>query len=107
MIPKAQKYGIGFVLYKSFQGIQYRGVIQSFDSDEGFYKIKYNDGDEEELDEQDIDALLHQKAKLLPPIPPPISVPPMSWPKEQMTWSKCHQEVSPMPLSQGQPKFVP
>ena len=96
----AQKYGIGFVLYKSFHGSQYRGVIESFDSDEGFYKIRYDDDDEEELDERDIDVLLRQEAKLLPPAPPPIPVPPMSWSKGQMLQTRAsfqHQEVSPMP----------
>ena len=109
-VQRAQKYGIGFVLYKSFQGSRYRGVIESFDSNEGFYKIKYNDGDEEELDERNIDVLLRQKAKLLPPIPPPTPIPPMSWSKGQMLHSLVsfeHPEVPPMPLSKGHPKALP
>ena len=109
-VQRAQKYGIGFVLYKSFQGSRYRGVIEAFDSNEGFYKIKYNDGDEEELDERDIDVLLRQKAKLLPPIPPSTPIPPMSWSKGQMLHSLLsfeHPEVPPMPLSKGHPKALP
>ena len=47
--------GDGTVVLKLFDGKPFRGVIAGFDADEGYYKVKYDDGDEEqELEEGEV-----------------------------------------------------
>ena len=45
---------IGTVISKPFGSTFYRGVVSAFDAAAGFYKIVYDDGDEEELDEAEV-----------------------------------------------------
>ena len=42
------------MVLKLFDGKPFRGVIAGFDADEGYYKVKYDDGDEEELEEGEV-----------------------------------------------------
>ena len=44
----------GTVISKAFNGTHYNGTVQSYDAASGFYKIKYEDGDEEELDATEV-----------------------------------------------------
>ena len=47
---------------KKFKGESkyHRGTIRSFDENEGYYEVKYEDGDEEEHDAEEIKTLLHK-----------------------------------------------
>ena len=48
---------IGTKVRKDFGGIDYEGKVTSFDTDLGFYRVVYNDGDDEDLDLSEILAI--------------------------------------------------
>ncbi|KAL3805400.1 hypothetical protein HJC23_009107 [Cyclotella cryptica] len=61
-------YTIGTKLWKKFlddngKRRPFQGTIESYDPDEGFYKIVYEDGDEEELTESQVSKLLQKNKK--------------------------------------------
>ena len=43
--------------------VEYRGHIYDFNKKEGYYKVKYQDGDTEEYGEEKIGTMLHQTKK--------------------------------------------
>merc|ERR1712238_182016 len=55
-IDKTQKkqYGIGVSIRKNFDDKFYLGRIIHYDHNNGFYKVKYEDGDEEELNHDEV-----------------------------------------------------
>ena len=66
----------------------YRGEIVSFDPEQGFYGVKYEDDDEEELDKSNIKSILNSDSprravdfSSLPPFPQSSARPPgkSSW----------------------------
>jgi hypothetical protein len=56
--PKTQKLKLNTTVYKIFEDKIHTGYICKFDSKDGFYKIKYQDGDIEEGTEEEISRLL-------------------------------------------------
>ena len=58
--PKAgHKYEVGYKFVKDFDGEMFEGMVESCDIDEEgtFYHVKYEDGDEEDLEEQSLAEL--------------------------------------------------
>ena len=55
---KFQKYRIGTKVRKEFDGVFYDGMIVSFKMIRGFYKVRYEDDDAEELEEHEIDEIV-------------------------------------------------
>jgi hypothetical protein len=58
IIPKPQKLKLNTTVYKIFEVKIHTGYICEFNSKDGFYKIKYQDGDIEEGTEEEISRLL-------------------------------------------------
>jgi hypothetical protein len=58
IIPKTQKLRLNTTVYKIFEDEIHQGYICEFDPKDGFYKIKYQDGDIEEGTEEEISRLL-------------------------------------------------
>jgi hypothetical protein len=58
IIPKTQKLTLNTTIYKIFEDKIHTGYICEFDPRDGFYKIKYQDGDIEEGTEEEISRLL-------------------------------------------------
>jgi hypothetical protein len=58
IIPKPQKLKLNTTVYKIFEDKIHTGYICEFDPRDGFYKIKYQDGDIEEGTEEKISRLL-------------------------------------------------
>jgi hypothetical protein len=58
IIPKTQKVKLNTTVYKIFEDKIHQGYICEFDPKDGFYKIKYQDGDIEEGTEEEISQLL-------------------------------------------------
>jgi hypothetical protein len=58
IIPKIQKLKLNTTVYKIFEDKIHQGYICEFDPKDGFYKIKYQDGDIEEGTEEEINRLL-------------------------------------------------
>jgi hypothetical protein len=58
IIPKTQKLTLNTTVYKIFEDEIHTGYICEFDPRDGFYKIKYQDGDIEEGTEEGISRLL-------------------------------------------------
>jgi hypothetical protein len=58
IIPKTQKLKLNTTVYKIFEDKIHTGYICKFDLKDGFYKIKYQDGDIEEGTEEEISRLL-------------------------------------------------
>jgi hypothetical protein len=58
MIPKTQKLKLNTTVYKIFEDKIHTGYICEFDPKDGFYKIKYQDGDIEEGTEEETSQLL-------------------------------------------------
>ena len=56
-----QKYPNKTKVRKAFDGVYYKGVIVGFDTLRKFYKVRYEDSDEEELDESEISQILFSK----------------------------------------------
>jgi hypothetical protein len=54
IIPKTQKMKLNTTVYKIFEDKIHTGYICEFDPRDGFYKIKYQDGDIEEGTEEEI-----------------------------------------------------
>ena len=54
------KYTIGTQIQKQFDEETYTGTIIDHDEKRGYYKVQYSDGDEEEMDDEDIDNYLIQ-----------------------------------------------
>ena len=59
-LQASPKYEIGTQIEKQFDGDIYSGTIIDYDENLGYYKIQYEDGDEEEMDDTDIDKHLKQ-----------------------------------------------
>ena len=57
---KHQVYSRGTRTYKSFNNKYHRGYICDFDSKEGYYKVRYEDGDVADYDEDEIKSMLHK-----------------------------------------------
>ena len=57
---KKQQYSRGTRVFKLFGRKYYRGYIYDFDSKEGYYKVRYEDGDAAEYDEDEIKKMLHK-----------------------------------------------
>ena len=55
-----QIYTRGTHVYKKFGTKYYQGIIRDFDAKEGYYKVKYNDGDTEEYTKEEIKTMLHK-----------------------------------------------
>ena len=55
---KTQNHRLHTAVYKIFEGGIHQGYICGFDKKEGYYKIKYQDGDIEEADEHEVTKLL-------------------------------------------------
>lgn len=57
---KKQKYPNDTLIYKSFQGYEkpFRGKVVGYDDEIDAYRIKYEDSDSEELDEEEVGMLL-------------------------------------------------
>eukprot|EP00250_Pteridium_aquilinum_P016036 c22908_g1_i3 orf=291-1838(-) len=51
---------VGKVVKKDFDGILYSGVVAKFNKETGFYKVKYEDGDQEDLELNELKAVLVQ-----------------------------------------------
>ena len=61
----AQKYTRGTRVYKMFDGTNgrlacHRGIITNFDTTVGYYKVRYEDADTEEYDEEQIEMMRHK-----------------------------------------------
>ena len=61
----AQKYTRGTRVYKTFDGTNgrlacHRGIITNFDTAMGYYKVRYEDSDTEEYDEEQIEMMRHK-----------------------------------------------
>jgi len=59
-----QKYSRGTRAYRIFgepnRLVEHRGYICNFDKKEVYYKVKYQDGDTEEYNEEEIGTMLHK-----------------------------------------------
>ena len=59
-----QKYPRGTRVYQIFgepnRLVEHRGYICDFDKKEGYYKMKYQNGDTEECNEEEIGTMLHK-----------------------------------------------
>ena len=55
-VTKAEKssYAMGTVIFKPFDGEPFQGVIIGYDGVDNYYKVRYEDGDEEEMDEEEV-----------------------------------------------------
>ena len=51
-------YAVGTKIRKPFDGKAYDGEVVSYDARAGYYKVQYEDGDEEEMDARQIQTLL-------------------------------------------------
>jgi hypothetical protein len=60
IIPKPKKHRLNTTVYKIFEDKIHQGYICKFDPEDGFYKIKYQDGDIEEGTEEEISRLLEK-----------------------------------------------
>lgn len=49
---------IGRQVVKSFDNVPYRGVVAEYDPAEGYYLVRYSDGDEEEMDGEELSSFL-------------------------------------------------
>jgi hypothetical protein len=58
IIPKTQKLKLNTTVSKIFEDKIHQGYICGFDPKDGFYKIKYQDGDIEEGTKEEISRLL-------------------------------------------------
>jgi len=58
-----QVYTRGTRVYKMFNNKYYRGYICDFDDKEGYYKVKYEDGDIAEYNEVEIEGMRHKPDK--------------------------------------------
>ena len=47
-------------MYKQFRKKNYRGYIYDYDKYEGYYKVRYEDGDSAEYDNEEISKMLHK-----------------------------------------------
>ena len=54
-----QIYSRGEHVYKKFRLKYYQGNIHEFDPREGYYKVKYNDGDSTEYRKDEIKKMVH------------------------------------------------
>ena len=57
---KKQLYPRGTRVYKMFKDKYHQGYICDFDDKEGYYKARYEDGDIEEYDEDQMKNILHR-----------------------------------------------
>ena len=53
-----RRYPDGSTFNKMFGDTQFTGTVFAFDNKEQFYRIQYNDGDEEELDKNELSKLI-------------------------------------------------
>ena len=53
-----RRYPDGSTFYKVFDENTFTGTVIGFDTKEGFCSIRYNDGDKEELDENELNILI-------------------------------------------------
>ena len=62
-----QKYARGTRVYRIFgeptKLVEHRGYICDFDAKQGYYKVKYRDGDTEEYNEEEIGTMLHKTTR--------------------------------------------
>jgi hypothetical protein len=63
IIPKPQKLKLNTTVYKIFEDKIHTGYICKFDPRDGFYKIKYQDGDIEEGTKEEISRMLKKPKK--------------------------------------------
>ena len=49
---------MGRKVVKAFDGEDYDGEVVSFDAREGFYFVRFEDGDEEEMDGRELEDVL-------------------------------------------------
>ena len=53
-----RRYPDGSTSDKVFENITLTGIVMGFDTKEGFYSIRYNDGDKEDLDKNELNILI-------------------------------------------------
>ena len=62
-----QKYARGTIVYRIFgepnRLVEHRGYISDFDKEEGYYNVKYQDGDNKEYAKDEIGTTLHKAKK--------------------------------------------
>ena len=61
LLQATPQYPIGTPIEKEFDGDMYHGTVIDYDEDEGYYKIQYDDGDEEEMDMEDVKQYTNDK----------------------------------------------
>ena len=63
-MPFTQRWPDGTKVSKSFDGEYFDGVVKSFDTEEGYYFIEFEDGDKEDFDEGDMEKwIVHPNSK--------------------------------------------
>jgi hypothetical protein len=60
---KFSAYAIGTKIIKLFDGEPYNGKVISYDTKSKFYKVQYEDGDEEELESNEVKCYLTEEPK--------------------------------------------
>jgi hypothetical protein len=60
-----QRFALNMKIWKSFPGYDkpFQGTIQSYNTASGFYHVKYEDGDEEDLTEREISGCMSKATK--------------------------------------------
>lgn len=61
------EFPIGISLLKTFGDKQYLGKVTSYDPDNGYYFVKYEDGDREEMEEEELAEWVEAHHRSLPP----------------------------------------
>jgi len=59
--PAAALYADGTKIIKPFEGTPYKGEVISYDPKSKFYKVQYEDGDEEEMDSSEVKSFLAEE----------------------------------------------
>ena len=70
---QSQSFPVGTVIAKRFDDKNYRGEVIAFDTEYGYYKIQYEDGDEEEMNEREVGRYIVSDPSA--PIPQPQQFP--------------------------------
>ena len=76
---QSQSFPVGTVIAKRFDDKNYRGEVTAFDNKYGYYKIQYEDGDEQEMNEREVGRYIVSDPSA--PIPQPQQPPRVGKPK--------------------------
>ena len=61
LLQATPQYPIGTPIEKEFDGDMYQGTVIDYNENKGYYKIQYDNGDEEEMDMEDVKQYTNDK----------------------------------------------